>query len=51
MASAEKHKKRSQRSSHTGIPQHMFLNHAVNAKINSERRNLFKQLFHKTQDK
>lgn len=51
MASAEKHKKRSQYSSHKGIPAHMFANRAADKKIKTERRNFFKQLFHKTQEK
>lgn len=45
MATAEKHKKRSQRSHHNGVPTHMFANRAVTRKEKQERRNLFQQLF------
>lgn len=45
MATAEKHKKRSQRSYHDNIPTHMFANRAVSKKEKTERRNFFRQLF------
>ena len=51
MASAEKHKKRSQRSSHDGIPSNMFMNRAVKKKERTERQNFFKKLFHRSNER
>ena len=51
MATAEKHKKRSQRSHHQGIPAVMFASHAVAKKEKIERTNFFKELFRRGNDR
>ena len=51
MATADKHRKRSHRSYHYGIPLHMFNNMAAIRKEKTERQNLFKQLIHRGGDR